>query len=348
MEHAGNWAKKKKTGSTGWWQGVYLTLILALAANMIATLPPFTMLGPMLTAILLGIAWRSVLGIPGTAAAGISFSGKTLLRLGIVLLGVRFNLADIFHGGPKVLAIAAANLAFALVVVYWIARWFHVEKRLALLTAAGTAICGAAAVAAIAPQVKSKDEETAVGVAAIAILGTIFTVAYTLLFPALGLNDTAFGVFAGATLHEVAHVIAAAAPAGSTATDMAVIVKLTRVILLIPAALIIGFLMNRSEQKPEPKKEGAVQISNRLPVPWFIFGFLAMGAIHTLGIAPAAVIPPLVNVAGLLMAMAMAGIGLNVDIASFRRLGARTLAGGFIGSVLLSLLGFVLVKAFGF
>ena len=130
--------------------------------------------------------------------------GRTLrvrssLRFGIILLGMRLNLVDIAKAGPKVLVIAAVVITFTIFVVYGLTKVFKVEKKLGILTACGTAICGAAAVVAIAPQVKAKDDETAVGAAIIAILGTIFTLIYTLLYPVLGLSPYGYGVFSGAT-----------------------------------------------------------------------------------------------------------------------------------------------------
>ena len=185
-------------------------------------------MGQLVIAILIGMVWRAAIGVPHDAIAGTNFASKKLLRFGIILLGMRLNLVDIAKAGPKVLVIAAVVITFTIFVVYGLTKVFKVEKKLGILTACGTAICGAAAVVAIAPQVKAKDDETAVGAAIIAILGTIFTLIYTLLYPVLGLSPYGYGVFSGATLHEIAHVIAAAAPGGSTAVDIAVIVKLTR------------------------------------------------------------------------------------------------------------------------
>ena len=136
--------------------------------------------------------------------------------------------------------IAAICLVFTLFVVYGLTRWFGVGKRLGILTACGTAICGAAAVVAVAPQVKAKDEETAVGAATVAVLGAIFTLIYSVIYSILNLSPTGYGIFTGATLHEIAHVIAAADVGGSEAVDLAVIVKLTRVALLVDTSIIIG------------------------------------------------------------------------------------------------------------
>lgn len=334
----------KKRGM-GFAQGMGLTMVLAVTAKYLANLPFLSIIGQLVIAIILGIVWRAVIGVPEQAAAGISFSSKRLLRYGIILLGMRLNLVDIVHAGPKVLAIAVINIAFTIFVVYGITRLFQIEKRLGILTACGTAICGAAAVVAISPQIQAKDDETAIGAATVAILGTIFTLLYTLLFPILGLTTEGYGIFAGATLHEVAHVIAAAAPGGKDAVDLAVIVKLTRVILLVPVAVLIGIWANRAERK----KNGNVQKTNLkpTPIPWFILGFLLLSGVNTLGIVSAGLANDIVFAAYLLIAMAMAGLGLNVDVVTFPRLGMKSFAAGMIGSVLLSGLGFVLVKLFG-
>ncbi|MFE5322878.1 YeiH family protein [Paenibacillus sp. NPDC056579] len=338
-------AHSKNKRHLGFSMGIGLTLLIALTAKWLAYIPLLSIMGQLVIAILIGILWSAAIGVPDKVAAGAGFSSKKLLRAGIILLGMRLNLMDIVHAGPKIMIMAIVVIAFTLSVVYGLTRLFKVEQRLGILTACGTAICGAAAVVAIAPQIKAKDDETAIGAATVAILGTLFTLIYTLLFPVLGLSPLGYGIFSGATLHEIAHVIAASAPGGQAAVDMAVIVKLTRVALLVPVAIIIGIWANRTKAAAQ---EGANKASWRsIPIPWFIVGFLAVSAIHSLGIIPPAAADSFVTAAYMLIAMAMAGLGLNVDLAAFRRLGMRSFAAGFIGSVLLSALGYLLVRLFG-
>ncbi|KOY14872.1 YeiH family protein [Paenibacillus xylanivorans] len=337
----------KVVRNRGFLQGIGLTLLLSFIAKLLGYLPFLNIMGQLVIAILLGILYRAIRGVPMTAQSGISFSGKRLLRFGIILLGLKLNLLDIVHAGYKVVALAAINVTVAIFIVYGLCKWLKIDKRIGLLTACGTAICGAAAVVAIAPQIKAKDEETAVGAATVAILGTIFTLAYTLLYPVLGLSANGYGVFTGATLHEVAHVIAGAAPGGQAALDMAVIVKLTRVAMLVPIALIIGLWSGRQARGGEQKLSKGRIRWRELPVPWFIFGFLAMSGLNTLGIIPQEMISGLLVLSYMLLAMAMAGLGLGVDIATFRRLGKKPFLAGLLGSVVLSVIGFVLVRAFG-
>lgn len=336
---------RKQRNRLGFALGIGLTLVIALAAKYLAGLPFLSIMGQLVIAILIGILWRATIGVPDQIVAGTNFSSKKLLRLGIILLGMRLNLMDIVQAGPKVFLIAVIVIIFAISVVYGLARLFKVEKRLGILTACGTAICGAAAVVAISPQIKAKDEETAIGAAMVAILGTIFTLLYTFLYPVLGLTQNGYGIFAGATLHEIAHVIAAAAPGGDGAVDMAVIVKLTRVALLVPVAILIGIWANRAEQR---EKGNSTKLSWRtIPIPWFILGFLIVSGINSLGIISADIASGIVTLAYMLIAMAMAGLGLNVDLVAFRRLGLTSFAAGLIGSVLLSGLGFALVHLLG-
>lgn len=324
--------------------GIGLSLFIAILAKYLGQFPFLNIMGQLVIAILIGIAWRAIVGVPKILIAGTNFSSKKLLRVGIILLGMRLNLVDILHAGPKVFAIAFINIVFTLFVVYGLTRLFKVEKRLGILTACGTAICGAAAVVAIAPQIKANDDETAIGAATVAILGTIFTLAYTMLYPFLGLSEHGYGIFSGATLHEIAHVIAAAAPGGKDAVDIAVIVKLTRVALLVPVAILIGIWTNRANRSQSGKKK--VTSWRSIPIPWFILGFLAMSALNSTGISSVTFANHVVLIAYMLIAMAMAGLGLNVDVMSFKRLGLKSFGAGFIGSILLSILGYLLVYAF--
>lgn len=329
--------KEKSTLTPNFLKGIFLTLLIALVAKYIATFPFFSILGQLVIAIIVGMAWRAAFKVQDTWQVGIAFSSKKLLRLGIILLGMRLNLADIYHAGASVFLIAVINLLFALMVVYGLTKMLKVDQKLGILTACGTAICGAAAVVAIAPQIKANQKETAVGAAIVALLGTVFTLIYTVLYSILDLTPTEYGIFAGGTLHEIAHVIAAASAGGNEAIDIAVIVKLTRVALLVPVAIIIG-IFYRKMDKSEEKKGFTLSI-----IPWFILGFLAMSAINSLGIIPANVAQAFVNIAYILIAMAMAGLGLNVEIKTFKELGVKAFIAGLVGSVCLSILGYILV-----
>ncbi|KZZ85353.1 YeiH family protein [Bacillus sp. SJS] len=330
----------KQNINWGWIKGIGVTLLLAAAAKCLAGFPFLSILGQLVIALMLGMAWKAAFGVKEAVIPGVSFSSKKLLRAGIILLGMRLNLADLYSAGLGVLAISVIHVVFALFTVYWLARWLGVEKNLGLLTACGTAICGAAAIAAISPQLKANDDETAISASVIAVLGTLFTLTYTLLYSLLNLSPAEYGVFSGSTLHEVAHAVAAAAAGGGQAVDSAVLAKLTRVALLVPAAIVIGLIMQKGKPRSGSHK-GSLSI-----VPWFIFGFLAMSGLNTLGVVPEAAAKNMVDLSYLLIAMAMAGLGLNVDVKTFRTLGLKTFIAALLGSILLSVLGYTLVKLF--
>lgn len=345
MGHSEGMYQQSNKKRNGFAFGIGLTLVIALVAKYLASFPFLSIMGQLVIAIIIGIVWRASVGVSDTTSYGTDFSCKKLLRFGIILLGMRLNLMDIVDAGPRVFLMAVIVIVFAISVVYGLARLFKVDKRLSILTACGTAICGAAAVVAIAPQIKAKDEETAIGAAIVAILGTIFTLLYTFLYPYLGLSDLGYGLFSGATLHEIAHVIAAADAGGDAAVDMAVIVKLTRVALLVPVAILIGFWTNQAERK---KQVGEAKASwKSIPIPWFILGFLLVSGANSFGIVSVPVASGIVTIAYMLIAMAMAGLGLNVDLAAFKRLGMKSFAAGLIGSVMLSVVGFMLVHLLG-
>lgn len=334
---------KIKEDQLGFTKGIAITFIIAIVAKYLAELPILNIMGQLVIAIIIGMIWRASIGVPTDAISGTNYSSKVLLRIGIILLGMRLHLMDIVNAGPKTFAVGAISLVFTLVVVYILTRIFKVERTLGILVACGTAICGAAAILAISTQIKAKEKETAVAVATIAVLGTVFTFGYTMLYPLLGLSPAGYGIFSGATLHEIAHTIAAAAPGGEEAVDTAVIVKLTRVALLIPVAIIIGFIVNYKEQSAYPGKKFSWK---SIKIPWFIFGFLATSALNSTGIVPEAIAELFIMLAYILMAMAMAGLGLNIDLATFKKNGGKPFAAGLIGSICLTILGYVLVQVF--
>ncbi|MEW9673843.1 YeiH family protein [Ammoniphilus sp. 3BR4] len=320
-------------------KGVILTLILALLAGSIARLPFFSIMGIMIISIILGMSWKALMDVPTDASSGITFSSKILLRAGIILMGLRLNFSQIVEAGFSIVLVDILVIAFTLTLMIYLGKLLSVDKYLAALIAVGTAVCGAAAIVAVAPLIKAKKEFTAVSVACIAILGTIGTIAYTLLYPVLGLDSYQYGVLVGATLHELAHVIAAAIPGGDTSGEIAILVKLGRVALLIPVAMILGFLYTSKESGTEVKKG-----LKDLPIPWFIFGFLGMCLINTIGILPDTMTQMFIALSVFLLSMAMAGLGLSIQFGDFKKVGFKAVLVGIIGFIALTAIGPLLLK----
>jgi len=324
-------------------QGFILAMVVGVIAHNVVSLPFFCVFGQMVIAILIGIGWRAVMGIPKHATVGINFASKRLLRYGIILMGVRLNLDAIVAAGSKVILLDAAVILLAIVVICFLGRLFAVEERLALLTAVGTGICGAAAIAAVAPTVKANEDETVVSIASVALLGTIGSVLYVLLQSFWGMDSNSYGVFAGATLHEIAHVIAATQSAGSPAANMAILTKLGRVVLLVPVTFGISLWFNFRSVKKE-------QISGRynLSIPWFLIGFLGMSCLRTIGLITDELASILLQISTLFLTIAMAGMGLSVEMVMFRRMGLKSLFIGLLGSLAISIVSFGVVRTVHF
>ena len=323
----------------GWVQGMILSLVITLLARQVVALPVLSIMGAMVIAIILGIGWRAVLDLPESALMGTGFAAKYLLRLGIILMGVRLDIYQVIEAGPRIILIDTVVIAFT-ITLFWVMARKSLGRRLALLLGVGTGVCGAAAIAAVAPLVEASDDETAVSVATISLLGAVGALAYTLLYPVLGLSSYAYGVLTGSTLQEVAHVVAAGAIAGGDGAEMAVLTKLGRVALLIPVAIAISALFLPDGGRAKTAR------GRSLPVPWFILGFLGFSLINTFGLLPRPAAGLILQASFFTLTMAMAALGLNVHLSMFRRIGLQALSLGIAGSVLLALLGRLLLVVF--
>lgn len=325
--------EQNKYDYMGFGLGLLLTFGLAVIAGQVAKLPFFSIMGIMIISIMLGAIWGNTVSphhIVNTNL-GITFSSKSLLRVGIIFLGFRLNLTDILNAGFPILLIDIIVISFTIVFILFLGKLVKTDKQLTTLVAAGTAICGAAAIIAISPIIKGKQEQTAIAVSCIAILGTLGSLLYIFLFPYLPITDTEYGMLVGATLHELAHVVAAGVPSGDIGSDSAILVKLGRVLLLIPVALLISYFINRKNTKP------ARNIKD-LPIPWFIFGFLLMSLINTLQWIPECGSKFFLLLSTYLLAMGMAGLGLNIKWADFKKAGPKPVGVAVLGFLALLLI----------
>lgn len=317
------------------WKGLGITFFIAGVAYFLANIPYVNIVGHLVIAILLGVFWKSTIGVKANVTPGIEYASSRLLRVGIILMGVRLDILDIYHAGFSVFFYAFVLLVSTLVIVYWLCRLLRVDRTVSILTACGTAICGAAAILAVAPILKSKEQSIGISIAIIALLGTACTIFYTLLFSWLPLSGDQFGVFAGGTLHEVAHVVAASSVGGEQAENMAIVVKLTRVALLVPVALVIMYWVNKRNKIVEKRKTPAI--------PWFLLGFVGMSLLNTLGVIPESMIKFCMISSYLFLAMAMAGLGLKMEVGILKKHGGNALLAGLIGSIILIVMGYSLI-----
>ena len=222
--------------------GLLLTSAIAAASFALRWIPGVAILSPMILSIVLGMALHNIVGTPAIAKAGVTFSLRRVLRFAIILLGLQLTAAQVAEVGATGVAIIVATLVATFVFTKWLGRLIGVDRQLAELIAAGTSICGASAVIATNTVTDAPDEDVAYAVACVTVFGSVAMFVYPLLPGLLHLSQTGYGLWAGASIHEIAQVVAAAYQDGSRAGDFATIAKLSRVMMLAPVVITLGLI----------------------------------------------------------------------------------------------------------
>jgi uncharacterized integral membrane protein (TIGR00698 family) len=322
--------------------GLALCAVVAAAGHALAELELMlagrAWIEALVLAILIGAAIRTAWVPPGRWKPGIDFSAKLVLEIAVVLLGASVSAATILSAGWPLLLSILAIVAGAILLSFAIGRLFGLSKRLAVLVACGNSICGNSAIAAVAPVIGADSDEVASSIAFTAVLGVIVVLILPLIGAILHMTDIAFGALAGLTVYAVPQVIAAAAPAGAKAVQIGTLVKLIRVLMLGPVCLTLSIVTARWREKAEDSPAPATAVRRKWPaphqlVPWFIIGFLVMVALRSANLIPAWALAPIGSMATVFTVIAMAALGLGVDIRTVSRAG-----GPVIVTVILSLL----------
>jgi uncharacterized integral membrane protein (TIGR00698 family) len=316
-----------------------VVLALGLGAAMLGhQLVP--QVGVLTWSIGLGVAAANLGLLPRAGTRQLGLVTKKLLRVGIVLLGFSVSFASITALGLPMIAVVAVSLVGTLVFTTWLGRRMGLSPARSLLVGTGTSICGASAIAAMEETAGGDEEDVTVAIAMVTLFGTLALILLPLLQGPLGLTGLQFGEWAGASVHEVGQVVAAASPAGAAVVAVAVVVKLTRVVMLAPVVAAVS-VMQRI------KTPARSQVGGRTPlVPLFVLGFLACVALRSTGLLPQAVLGGIAQVQVAALGAALFGMGCSVKVASLlRRSGAvmvvSTLGTLFISGV--SLAGILLV-----
>jgi uncharacterized integral membrane protein (TIGR00698 family) len=303
--------------------GLAIVAAIALAATGIGKLAP--LLGAPVAGILLGVALSAAVRPRTTLRPGISASSKFVLQLAVVVLGAQLSLRQVAHAGADSLPVMLGTLAVCLALAWWLGRRLGIDGDLRTLIGVGTAICGASAIAATSSVIKARGSAIAYAISTI----FLFNVVAVLLFPPLGhllgMSQHAFGLFAGTAVNDTSSVVAAATTYGADAGNYAVVVKLTRTLMIIPIVLVLAEIQRRRDASgtdaAAPVGVGRIV---RL-VPWFLIGFVAVAALNSAGLIPSASHHALQEAAVFLITMALAAIGLSTDVAELRRAGPRPL-----------------------
>lgn len=350
------------TPLTRWsgWLGIALVSALATAATWMARLPSVEKLGlsPLTWAIVFGIALgNTVFPMWGHLCGdGVDFSKAVLLRAGIILYGFRITLQQVFEVGWHGLIADACVVCSIFALALLLGRWLRLDRDTAILIGAGSGICGAAAVMATEPILKTSAARVSVAIATVVLFGTISMFLYPVLQSPLGLSDGAYGLMVGSTVHEVAQVVAAGRAVSEEAASVAVIVKMLRVMMLAPFLMVVSLRWGGPAEPSENLPTGEVKtpalglVLHRLKnidVPWFAVAFVGVTCLYSTQLVPPTAVAWLVTVDTIFLAMAMAALGLRTRISALRAAGPRpmVLAAGLFVALLTE--GFVLTKVIG-
>jgi uncharacterized integral membrane protein (TIGR00698 family) len=326
--------------AAGIWPGLFLTAIVAAAAFALRQIPGVGTLSPMILAILLGIAFHNIVGTPTWAKAGVTFGLRRVLRAAIILLGLQLTIAQVIEVGGRGLLIIALTLVATFAFTVWTGRLLGVERKLAQLIAAGTSICGASAVIATNTVTEAHDEDVAYAVACVTIFGSIAMFTYPLLPGLLHLDPHAFGLWSGASIHEIAQVVAAAFQDGQKAGEFGTIAKLSRVMLLAPMVIALSLLARRSSTTPSAN-------TARAPMPWFVLGFIALVGVNSLVPISEEMRTIIVAVTTFMLSVALAAMGLETDISKLQAKGIRPALLGALAFLFIAGFSLLLIKIIG-
>lgn len=297
-------------------------------------------LPPLVFCVALGVALANLARVPAGAAAGLTVAAGPVLKLGVVLLGLDLVFPDILALGVRALAVVVAVVAITFVGTRWAGRRLGISDDLSLLVATGFSICGVSAIAAANGVIDADEDEVAFSVALVTLCGTLAIVTLPPLRGLLGLDDEQFGAWVGASVHDVAQVVATSSAAGSVALATAIVVKLTRVMLLAP--LIAGIaLRHRSVDTAAIDTEAGT----RPPlVPPFIVAFVAMVVVASIGVIPDRGITRIDDLRTVLLGMALFALGTRVNVGRLRQIGVRPLALGLASWLLIAVVAYAGVR----
>lgn len=320
--------------------GISAAAILVQALEVRLTGRPW--LEALVIAILLGGLVRTIWEPGPRWRAGIHFGGKVLLEVAIVLLGATVSARTVLGAGPPLLAGIVAIVAVSIILSYGLGRLMRLPHRMALLIACGNSICGNSAIAAVAPVIDADSDDVATAIAFTAVLGVVVVLALPVLAIAWRMSPNAFGIFAGLTVYAVPQVLAATAPISSVSAQVGTLVKLVRVLMLGPVVLVLSLITPKTSEHGARPRAALHHL-----VPWFIIGFLAMMAARSAGLIPAEALSAASQAATWLTIVAMAALGLGVDVRAIAGAGPRVIAVVTLSLVALGGLALLMIAALG-
>ena len=302
--------------------GVGICFGVAAVSVFLEEVIPGGLLGASIIALFMGTILNSFFH-PKWIKPALKFTSKRILKLAIILLGASLSMATIVSVGGQTFFVMVFTFAMCFGGGYFVRKLFGLNWKLGNLISAGTGICGGSAVAAIAPVIDADDKDIAFAMSSTFLFDMVMIALYPLMGKALGMNDIAYGIWAGTSVNDTASVVASGYAFSEAAGDFATMVKLTRTIAIIPTVLVFAWIGTRIKQKELQAQSGGGKVNILKIVPWFICGFLALAAANSLGWIPANVSALLKTASKFLMVTALAAIGLNTSLLDFKKAGLR-------------------------
>lgn len=309
--------------------GVLFSASVALVAIFLSSLIPGDIIGATVMALLVGMAFNPILNKYVQFQKGVGFCAKMILRVGIILMGVNMNFAEVLSVGKYSLFVMVFTMGTAFGAGNLIGKIFGMNWKLTNLLSVSTAICGGSAVAAVGPVVKAKDEDVAYAISSTFIFDVLTVVVIPWIGFAIGMSNMGYGLWVGTAVNDTSSVVAAGYAFSDLAGNTAVIVKLTRTLFIIPCVLIFSFINERIEAKSSGI-QGHSPVNIKKIFPYFIIMFLIVVALRSTGIIPELAVPTLSKASKFCMVMALSAIGLKTSYGDIRRIGFKPMILGFI------------------
>lgn len=310
--------------------GVGGAAVVAGAAWLLAQVLPGP-IGAVSLAVLLGLVAGQLLPRE-PLASGIGFVTRRVLRLGIVLLGARLSLVEVAELGAVSVALVVGTLAVGFATAWYVGRAVGLSRELSALLGIGSAICGNTAIMATAPVIRARERDVGLAVATITLCGTVALLVYPSIGRVLGMDDVAFGMWAGLAVQDTSQVVATGAAFSEEARDVATVVKLVRNTFLAVLLPLIAWAWRR-QPGIEASTTGAAGIRKAFPT--FVLGFLGMAALRSVGIIGEDLGEGLGQAASLAILLAVAGLGLSVHLRDLARTSVRSVAVGALAAAVL-------------
>lgn len=310
--------------------GLAVAALLAAASALIAW--QYDLAAAPIVAIVLGIALASRVRRP-VHRPGLAFASRTVLQGAVVLLGLLLSATAVLDAGLASLPVLASSALIVIVGVLVLARLMRIPSRLATLIAIGTGICGASAIAAAAAVLEPDEDEMGYAISTIFVCNVLAVITFVPVAHALGMSQDAFGMWAGTAINDTSSVVAAATAYGTAALSVAVVVKLVRVLAIVPVTIVLAA---RTPASAEPGR--------RASVPPFVIWFAAAVALRSFGLIPDAADDAIRTLALAATTIAMAAIGLSTDLAGLRRTGPRPFVFGMLLWLLLGTTALAIVQ----